>query len=155
MVLSLLAVSLVGCSAMQAPAPASQPSATGGTESGSSASAPAAWSDDMSKQDKAAFMKVKVAPRLGAAFRAADPNRYATFGCGTCHGPKFQLPRDFLPKLTLKNGSITAFAEKPQVAQFMAHKVAPEMAAALGKPPFDPATGNGFGCTGCHTIESK
>ncbi len=100
-------------------------------------------------------MKLKVAPRLGAVFHAADANRYASFGCVTCHGPKFQLPRDYLPKLTLKGGNITAFAEKPQIAQFMSQKVVPEMAATLGKPAFDPATGKGFGCMGCHTIESK
>src|SRR6266567_3026853 len=115
----LLALNAAACGASQASAPASQPSAPAGPESGSSASAPAAWSDDMSKQDKAAFMKLKVAPRLGAVFHTADANRYSNFGCVTCHGPKFQLPRDYLPKLTLKGGKITAFADKPQVAQFM------------------------------------
>ncbi len=155
MVLSLWVLNVVACGATQASAPASQPSTQAGPESGSSASAPAVWSDGMSKQDKGAFMKVKVAPRLGAVFHAADASRYANFGCVTCHGPKFQLPKDYLPKLTLKDGKITAFAEKPQVAQFMAQKVAPEMAAVLGKPPFDPATGKGFGCMGCHTVESK
>jgi len=152
-VLSLWAMNLVACGATQASAPAPQPSTPAATESPSPA--PATWSDDMSKQDKAAFMKLKVAPKLGAVFHAADANRYANFGCGTCHGPKFQLPRDYLPKLTMKDGKITAFAEKPQVAQFMAQKVAPEMAAVLGKAPFDPATGKGFGCMGCHALGSK
>ena len=155
LVLSLVALNVVACGATQASAPASQSSTPAGSESSGTTSAPTAWSDDMPKQDKGAFMKLKVAPRLGAVFRAADANRYANFGCGTCHGPKFQLPKDFLPKLTLKDGKITAFADKPQVAQFMAQKVAPEMAAVLGKPHFDPATGKGFGCMGCHTVESK
>jgi len=51
--------------------------------------------------------------------------------------------------------ALRGLSPKPQVAQFMAQKVAPEMAAVLGKPPFDPTTGKGFGCMGCHTIESK
>jgi len=151
----LLALNVAACGASQASAPASQPSTAAGPENGSSAPAPASWSDDMPKQDKAAFMKLKVAPKLGAVFHAADAHRYANFGCVTCHGPKFELPRDYLPKLTLKGGKITAFADKPQVAQFMAQKVVPEMAATLGKPPFDAATGKGFGCMGCHTIESQ
>jgi hypothetical protein len=150
----LLALNVAACGATQASSPAPQSSTPASSES-SSASAPAAWSDDMSKADKGAFMKLKVVPRLGAVFHAADENRYASFGCVTCHGPKFQLPKDFLPKLTMKAGKITAFAEKPQIAQFMAQKVAPEMAVVLGKPPFDPATGKGFGCMGCHAIESK
>jgi len=152
MVLSL-ALSVVACGATQAAAPASQPSTPATPESAGPASAPAAWRDDMSKEEKGAFMKAKVAPRLGAVFQAADANRYAKFGCVTCHGPKFQTPKDYLPKLTMKGGKITAFADKPQVAQFMAQKVMPEMAAVLGKPPFDPATGKGFGCPGCHTVE--
>jgi len=63
-VLSLWAMNLVACGATQASAPAPQPSTPAATESPSPA--PATWSDDMSKQDKAAFMKLKVAPKLGA-----------------------------------------------------------------------------------------
>jgi hypothetical protein len=37
----------------------------------------------------------------------------------------------------------------------MAEKVVPEMAAALGMPPFNPATKTGFGCMGCHGVEKK
>jgi hypothetical protein len=75
--------------------------------------------------------------------------------CKTCHGPAYKEPKEFLPHLTMKDGKITAFAEKPEVSKFMAEKVVPEMAAAMGQPPYDPATHKGFGCGGCHTIDMK
>jgi hypothetical protein len=50
---------------------------------------------------------------------------------------------------------MTAFAEKPQMAKFMAESVAPKMAAAMGLPPYDPQTHQGFGCGGCHAIDMK
>ena len=36
--------------------------------------------------------------------------------------------------------------------EFMSQKVSPQMAEIFGKKPFDPATGEGFGCNGCHKI---
>jgi hypothetical protein len=35
----------------------------------------------------------------------------------------------------------------------MSEKVVPDMAAALGEKPFDPATNTGFGCGGCHEVK--
>jgi hypothetical protein len=100
-------------------------------------------------------MKAVVAPRMEKVFQGHDAKRYGDFGCKTCHGPASADPKVFLPKLALKNGEIAAFSEKPEVAKFMAEKVVPEMAAAMGEPPYDPATKQGFGCAGCHTIEAK
>ncbi len=117
--------------------------------------APAAWSNELSREEKTAFMKVHVEPRMSKVFKEMDPTRHADFGCKTCHGPVIGFPRDFLPKLAMQEGKLTAFADKPQVAKFMAEKVVPEMASILGKPPFDPATKQGFGCKGCHTIDMK
>jgi cytochrome c551/c552 len=147
----VFALVVVACGG--APAPAPQAPSAAAPEA--PAAAPAVWKDDMPKEQKMAFMKAKVAPNMGKVFQAQDSAHYANFGCTTCHGPKFQDPKDFLPKLTLKDGKITAFAEKPAVAKFMAEKVVPEMASTLGKPPFDPATGKGFGCMGCHTVDKK
>lgn len=117
--------------------------------------APAAWSASLTKEQKAAFMKQTVMPRMSKVFQAADPARYASFTCKTCHGPDFKDPDDFLPPLTLKNDQLTAFAEKPAVAKFMAEKVVPEMANILGQSPYDPKTHQGFGCAGCHAIAKK
>jgi hypothetical protein len=117
--------------------------------------APAAWSDDMPMDQKGAFMKAKVAPDMAKVFQGMNASRYADFGCKTCHGPEGKDPPDFLPKLAMKDGKMTAFAEKPEIAKFMAEKVVPQMASILGKPAYDPATKSGFGCGGCHTIEMK
>jgi len=88
-------------------------------------------------------------------FQAENAARYADFGCKTCHGPQLKAPQAYLPKLAMKDGKLTAFAEKPEIAKFMAERVAPTMAAAMGLPPFDMQTGQGFGCAGCHSVESK
>jgi cytochrome c553 len=119
---------------------------------------PAAWSNDLSKEQKAAYMREKVAPRMTPvlqAFEELEGHKDAEVGCKTCHGPDWKLPKDHLPKLKMKGDKLTAFEEHPEAAKFMAEKVVPEMAAALGMQPYDPATQQGFGCAGCHAIEKE
>lgn len=113
------------------------------------------WKDDMTNDAKVAYMKANVAPRMSKVFKDHDAKKYASFGCKTCHGPDGKEPKEFLPKLTMKGGNLTAFTEKPEMSKFMHEAVVPEMAAALGKKPYDPATKIGFGCTGCHALEMK
>jgi cytochrome c553 len=109
------------------------------------------WNEDeMTQEQKTEFMKQRVLPRMAKVF-----SNEANFGCKTCHGPKFEEPEDYLPHLTMQDGKITAFADKPEVARFMAEKVVPQMATALGLQPYDPATQQGFGCAGCHHIDQK
>lgn len=139
--------------APQQPAAGESASATPAPEG--AAAVPDVWKADMTKEQKLAFMKQKVAPRMAKVFQSIDANHYAKFDCKGCHGPEFKAPKDVLPKLTLKDGKITAFTEKPQVAKIMAEKVVPEMAAALGVKPYDPQTKEGFGCGGCHAVEMK
>jgi hypothetical protein len=67
--------------------------------------------------------------------------------------PKHEEPDEHLPRLKVADGKITAFAESPEVAGFMATKVVPAMAAVLGVEPYDVATGKGFGCNGCHAVD--
>ena len=113
------------------------------------------WKDDMTKDQQVAYMKANVAPRMGKVFQEHDAKKYAEFSCKTCHGPQYKVPKDFLPKLTMKGGELTAFKEKAEMSKFMHEKVVPEMAAAMGQKPYDPATKTGFGCMGCHTVEMK
>ena len=47
---------------------------------------------------------------------------------------------------------VTVEEKDPKMAEFMGTKVSPQMAEIFGKKPFDPATGEGFGCGGCHKI---
>lgn len=111
----------------------------------------------MSKDEQVAFMKKNVVPEMEPVFKAADAKRYASFSCKTCHGPKYAVPKDFLPKLTFKDGKMIAPAgeKAAKVAEFMGKEVVPHMATALGLAPYDMATGKGFGCGGCHQMKME
>jgi hypothetical protein len=113
------------------------------------------WSKDFSKEQAVAFMKKNVIPEMEPVFKGYDAKAFDKFSCKTCHGPAFKNPHDFLPKLTFKDGKITAFEKKPEISKFMAEQVVPHMATAMGMKPFDPATKEGFGCGGCHTVSMK
>lgn len=136
-----------------AAAPTSTPSAASST--GAEQPLPATWSKDLSHDQQVAFMKTKVLPAMKPVFQGQDATKYGDFSCKTCHGPEFKDPHEALPHLTLKDGKLTAFAEKPDMSKFMAEKVVPNMATAMGEPPYDVKTGQGFGCAGCHTIDKK
>ncbi|HTJ81277.1 MAG TPA: hypothetical protein VL400_06115 [Polyangiaceae bacterium] len=140
--------------------PEPEPTSTAAPDTSSTAAAstdalPETWSDSMSKEQQMAFMKTKVMPKMTPVFKEHDAAKYANASCATCHGPQYKNPHEFLPKLTFKDGNITSFADKPEISKWMAEKVVPEMAAAMGEKPFDPATKTGFGCGGCHTVEMK
>ncbi|APR78472.1 Hypothetical protein A7982_03819 [Minicystis rosea] len=107
----------------------------------------------MNNEQKIAHMKAVITPKMGKVFQEGDAKRYADFGCKTCHGEKKQDPHMVLPRLTLSgDGFQKLMAAKPAVMKFMSEKVTPEMAAAMGEKPFDPATKKGFGCGGCHAV---
>jgi hypothetical protein len=109
--------------------------------------------DSMSMAEKAEHMKKVVAPKMGKVFQDYDGKRYEAFGCVTCHGKAKEDPHKVLPKLTLSgDGMKNLTAKKPKIMKFMQEKVTPEMAAAMGEKPYDPATKSGFGCGGCHTV---
>ena len=114
-----------------------------------------AWSDSMSKDQQAAFMKAKVVPAMGPIFQAYDAKKYGDFSCKTCHGPAYKVPKDYLPHLTFKDGKIKEVGEHPEMGKFMMEKVTPAMVQAMGAHPFDPQTHQGFGCNGCHTVDMK
>jgi cytochrome c553 len=114
---------------------------------------PTVWSSDLPKPQAVAFMKANVVPRMKKAFQGHDAAKYANFDCKTCHGPEYKVPKDYLPRLTFAGGKVSP--DKPEVVKFMHEVVVPEMAAAMGQPPYDPATGKGFGCGGCHAVEMK
>ncbi len=113
---------------------------------------PATWKEATTKDQQMAYMKTNIVPAMAKVFQDKDAKKYASFGCVTCHGPKYQAPKDFLPKLTMKGGK---FSGKADTIKFMMEKVVPAMAPAMGEKPFDPATKTGFGCAGCHTVDMK
>jgi cytochrome c553 len=169
-VLTLSASTLYACGGSQ-PAPAEPSAPVGETPApaptatdGAGAAAPAAPKETASaevsfaslpKDKKVEVMMNKVMPNVGKLFKEHDAKEYGSFSCATCHGPqKNQDPHKVLPKLTLSNGGYEKLAKaKPEVTKFMAEKVVPAMAEALGEKPFDPATKQGFGCAGCHAVD--
>lgn len=140
---------------------AENPQNTAPTASASASTAPTAattaeaWSDSMSKDQQAAFMKKNVVPAMAPVFQAYDAKKYGEFSCKTCHGPAFKVPKDYLPHLHFADGKLKEAAEKPEMAKFMMDKVTPAMVTAMGAKPYDPQAHTGFGCGGCHTIDMK
>ena len=141
------ALTLVACGGATPPPAATPPSAA------TPSILQKTWSHDLSDAEKLAFMKTRVMPAMREAFQGHDATRYAGFSCATCHGPEGKEPYQYLPHLTMRKGKLTAFAEKPAVSRFMAEVVTPKMAAAMGRPLYDPATLLGFGCAGCHAVD--
>lgn len=138
-------------------APPAESAAPAASEAAPSEGPPKPW-DDMSTDEKKAYMKHTVVPHMKPLFIAQDAKRYSDFSCQTCHGKaakqgKFKMPNPKLPKLDFKNKLATEKKKHPEMLEFMAKKVEPEMAKLLGMKPFDPKTKTGFGCGGCHTAK--
>jgi pyruvate/2-oxoglutarate dehydrogenase complex dihydrolipoamide acyltransferase (E2) component len=177
---ALLVLAVAACGGSPAPAPEAPPAPSAApAEPAPSAAAPAetpkpaetaaaapapeapaapahdVWTKDMTKDQEVAFMKKNVVPEMEPVFKGYDAKMFDKFSCKTCHGPAFKDPHMFLPKLTFKDGKITSFEKKPAISKFMAEEVVPHMATAMGMKPFDPATKEGFGCGGCHTVNMK
>lgn len=112
-----------------------------------------AWADASKASERQLFMLHRVSPTMARVFRAQNAEQYASFGCIDCHGLRRQLPRDFLPELYFENGRLTAFAEQPEIAEFMKSQVVPAMRAVMGGRNDGSETAV-WGCNGCHAIGS-
>lgn len=109
----------------------------------------------LSQDKKVEIMATKVVPNVGKEFKDHDSAKFGKFGCKTCHGSSTKNdPHDVLPKLTFSNGGYDKLAKaKPDMMKFMADKVVPAMAAAMGEKPADPTAKQGFNCSGCHKVD--
>ncbi len=122
---------------------------------------PSAWKD-MNADQRTAFMKDVVLPKMQAEFVAFDAKLFEKMDCETCHGDgakdgSFEMPNPKLKPLPTTEAAFMAWIGKDAEAQrftgFMGAKVEPMMAELLQKSVFDPKTNSGeFGCTGCHTL---
>lgn len=124
---------------------------------GSPDSAPKPWGE-MNDEEKASFMYAEVVPAMQPRFAAWDARHDEGFGCATCHGEDaeasgFAMPSPSLPPLPPKESAAAEalHREHPEAIAFMKNEVVPTMATLLGMPPYDEATGEGFGCHACHT----
>jgi len=96
-----------------------------------------------------------VHPQMARLFQSFRATAAPELTCRTCHGADaeqaaYKMPRG-LPRLDPArlpdpNGS----QPDARIAKFMAEQVTPTMADLLGVDRFDPRTGRGFGCFGCH-----
>jgi hypothetical protein len=114
------------------------------------------WAE-MAEADREFYMIGKVLPVTAEVFRGFDAHAFAEFGCESCHGAdgekrQFAMPTPELPPVP-PYGS-PAFAEmqrnQPRMVHFMTERVTPVTRTLLGFAEFDPSTGKGFGCNGCH-----
>jgi cytochrome c551/c552 len=155
--LGVSAILACSSSTPEAQAPEAEPPEEGAAGADTAAAPtplPDVWDEkNMTKDQQIAFMKERVMPAMAPVFKEHDPKAFEKFGCETCHGPEYKEPTEYLPALTLKDGNLTSFVDDPETSKWMAEKVVPAMAAAMGLPAYDPATHQGFGCGGCHAIE--
>lgn len=114
------------------------------------------WAD-MDDDERMQHMAEVVVPRMQAVFQAHDPERFANFGCATCHGSgaangDFHMPSASLPVLDASNFYKTHRQNEPDMVKLMWKQVEPEMGKAL-------AVTYGFGgevsCGSCHVVENE
>lgn len=132
--------------ASSSPAPARPPGPPG----------PGDW-DRWSHDQKLAYMKSTVMPRMGDVFHDFDAKKFSEPKCTLCHGAgvqdgTFKMPNPALPKLDMTPGGMKALKSKhSKIFALMTRQVVPTMASLLGEQPYDRKTGQGFGCLECHT----
>jgi hypothetical protein len=121
-----------------------------------------AWKD-MTKEQRGKYMGMVVLPKMRETFRAFDGEKFASIGCGTCHGKDarsrgFEMPNPDLYQLPNSQeewGKL--MKDKPEWLRFMGEKVKPEMAALLGVPSMDPQNPQpgALGCGTCHATKKQ
>lgn len=116
-----------------------------------------AWSDKTFKQ-RQEFMGIYVMPKMKETFQAHSAEAFQGFKCQTCHGDdmkekNFAMPTDSILPLSKENTIQAAMEYDEEVTKFMVDEVVPQMATLLKTEPYNPETGQGFGCFGCHPAE--
>lgn len=152
----LVVVSLAGCAREQQPEPIESAAPQVSAEPPALEGPPKPW-DAMTFEEHTQYMTERVLPIMQAKFQAFDGQRFAAFGCHTCHGTDMEAKRYVMPNpsLTLLPAPRTPEWEAMRgattgMAAFMWKDVWPSMITLLGSTPLNPATREGFGCTGCH-----
>ena len=118
--------------------------------------APKPW-DEMTPEEKGAFMGDSVLPYMKELFAEYDSEEFGNMNCATCHGPdmqarNFEMPAPSLPPLYASGSpeQHRMVEEHPQMVRFMFNHVVPAMRTMIGEEEFDTETGEGFSCYFCH-----
>jgi hypothetical protein len=115
--------------------------------------------EEMSFEQREAFMRDVVLPEMREIFVAFDP-QFESMSCATCHGDgatdgSYAMPSPQIPPLPATEEEFFEYVKDPEHArwsQFMLDEVWPQMASLLQVAPFDPeANPTGFSCSNCHT----
>ncbi|NVB40491.1 hypothetical protein G6O69_21805 [Pseudenhygromyxa sp. WMMC2535] len=108
------------------------------------------WAE-MNEDERMAHMGAVVLPRMRAVFQAHDPERYASFGCATCHGHSgsFEMPNPELPELDASNFYKQERQEHGDMVKLMWKEVEPTMGEALGVTY---SFGGTIECHSCHVV---
>lgn len=163
--LSLLALPFVvacggGSASTTDPAPVSDPApepSAGSEDPAAPPAEPVAWAD-MTPEQRGAFMRETVVPQMRTLFQEHDAERFAEFGCSTCHGENardvgFEMPNGLAPLRQADMGGM--FRSDAAMPRFMIDTVWPRMAELLGEGTFDVQTGEGFSCFDCHARDES
>lgn len=115
------------------------------------------WSD-LDESERMQHMGAVVMPKMQAIFQGHDPERFADFGCATCHGGgsangDFTMPNPALPVLDASHLYKKHRKESPDMVKLMWKQVEPAMgeALALTHGMGDDAQ---FNCASCHVVEN-
>lgn len=115
------------------------------------------WADKTFEQRKE-YMGIVFLKDMKKSFKAHDEAAFSGFKCQTCHGDdmketNFAMPTDSLLPLDANDPVGKAMEFDEDITKFMVEQVTPESARLLDMEPYNPETGEGFGCFGCHPKE--
>ena len=114
----------------------------------SDADTDAAWAD-MDQDQRKTFMWTTFEPTMEGHFNGYSAEYWPEMGCEDCHAGANE--EDYsLTVSALDPGSI-AYGEDPWM-DFMFDTVTPSAVEMFGYEPYNPDTGEGFGCYGCHAF---
>ncbi len=140
-------VMFTACASRQGPSP------TPGNETVAPVKGPPKPWAEMTGEERSSYMSGTVVPTMEPLFQRFDSERYAKFGCRTCHDEdSFHMPATskyaLYPTGTPQQEEMVA-KHRPTTV-FMFNEVLPTMQTLMGAPDYDEATGSGFSCFSCH-----
>lgn len=108
---------------------------------------------ELSGRERGDYMSDVVVPAMKTLFQNFNAEHFDDFKCSSCHGDNardvsFVMPNKLAPLSSAEIGEL--FAKEDPTALFMRDQVVPQMRELLDADPFNPETGEGFGCFSCH-----